>query len=557
MRGIIPATDADYAPVRALAERLGLEAWRRRNDPAAVGLSFRAKINCGIVLIVGLIAIPLAYLTWRAAAKSLLAETRKRGIVLSENLSVRVSDAMLSMDLLRLKNMVDELGKLDDIVYAFILDRQGSVLVHSFNGGFPVALTDVNRPQQGTLHIQLLDTGKEFIDDFAAPVSIVGTDFGTVRIGLSRTKAEAAADRLALLIVFFSGAAMVAALIPSTLFARGVTGRINRLKAHAEEVVKGNLDQRAGLPVERACSEILACDKTHCPAHDDRLRRCWLIAAPSVRDGAPPSCKACPVYREHKGDEIQDLAETFDVMAESLTTHLSELRKAERVLSRQEQLLRTILDATPDFLCLLDENLSYLAVNRAFTAFVGREATEIVGRSDRDIFPPDEGPAAHAENRRVLASSHPTNREVFLQRGAAPMWLHIVRVPVTDRDGRPMGLVRTARDVTRIKQFQESSSSPRKWNPWASWPAAWPTRSTPPSASFSAMPSSSRKTCRRAARSFWICKPSRNRPRSVVRSWPTCSDFPARPKAPKSRCASTTPSWRRPPWCAMPFPWTR
>jgi len=418
-------------------------------------LSFRAKINCGIVLIVGLIAIPLAYLTWRAAAKSLLAETRKRGIVLSENLSVRVSDAMLSMDLLRLKNMVDELGKLDDIVYAFILDRQGSVLVHSFNGGFPVELTDVNHPKNGTLHIQLLDTGKEFIDDFAAPVSIVGTDFGTVRIGLSRTKAEAAADRLALLIVFFSGAAMVAALIPSTLFARGVTSRINRLKAHAEEVVKGNLDQRAGLPVDRACSEILACDKTHCPAHDDRLRRCWLIAAPSVRDGAPPSCKACPVYREHKGDEIQDLAETFDVMAESLTTHLSDLRKAERVLSRQEQLLRTILDATPDFLCLLDENLSYLAVNRAFAAFVGREASEIVGRSDRDIFPPDEGPAAHAENRRVLASSHPTNREVFFQRGVAPMWLHIVRVPVTDRDGRPMGLVRTARDVTRIKQFQE------------------------------------------------------------------------------------------------------
>ena len=72
-------------------------------------LSFRTKINCGIVLIVGLIAIPLAYLTWRAAAVSLQEETRKRGLVLSENLAMRVSDAMLSMDLLRMKNMVDEL----------------------------------------------------------------------------------------------------------------------------------------------------------------------------------------------------------------------------------------------------------------------------------------------------------------------------------------------------------------------------------------------------------------------------------------------------------------
>ena len=101
-------------------------------------LSFRTKINCGIVLIVGLIAIPLAYLTWRAAAVSLQTETRKRGLVLSENLAMRVVDPILAMDLLRLKNMVDELDKVDDISDAFILDRQGNVLVHTFTGGFPV-----------------------------------------------------------------------------------------------------------------------------------------------------------------------------------------------------------------------------------------------------------------------------------------------------------------------------------------------------------------------------------------------------------------------------------
>ncbi|EHJ49088.1 multi-sensor signal transduction histidine kinase [Solidesulfovibrio carbinoliphilus subsp. oakridgensis] len=436
-----------------LARLTGLSCLPR--FPSLSRLSFRTKINCGIVLIVGLVSIPLAYLTWRAAAQSLQAETRKRGLVLSENLAMRVSDAMLSMDLLRLKNMVDELRKVDDIVYAFILDRDGRVLVHTFRDGFPVELTDANAPAGGAPHIQLLDTGRELIDDFAAPVVIVGTPFGTARIGLSRTKAEAAADRLALMIVFYSALAMVAALAPSTLFARRVTERINRLKIHAEEVVKGNLDLRTGPRTEDACSAIMACDKAACPAHGDRDRRCWLTASPDLYRDGPDSCRACPVYREQKGDEIQDLAETFDVMAVSLKTHLDELRRAERVLTRQERLLRTILDATPDLVCLLDERLTYLAVNRAFATFVGRDAQAIVGATDEQVFPADEGAAMHGENRLVLTSGRPSDREVQLRRGGAPVWLHVVRVPVTDASGRAIGLLRTARDVTQLKQFQE------------------------------------------------------------------------------------------------------
>lgn len=422
--------------------------------PRLSRLSFRTKINCGIVLIVGLISIPLAYLTWRAAASSLQAETRKRGLVLSENLAMRVSDAMLSMDLLRLKNMVDELKKVDDIVYAFILDRDGNVLVHTFKGGFPVELRTVNAPKDKAPHIQLLDTGREFVDDFAAPVVIVGTPFGTARIGLSRTKAEAAADSLALMIVFYSAAAMVAALAFSTLFARRVTERINRLRAHAEEVVKGNLDQRAG-PRAAACSTILSCDKSACPAHGDRDRRCWLTASPDQRCEGPESCLGCPVYDAQKGDEIQDLAETFDVMAVSLKTHLDELRRTERVLSRQERQLRTILDATPDLVCLLDERLRYLAVNRAFAAWLGAEPRDIVGATDRDIFPDDEGEAMHGENALVLATSRPSDREVSIRRDSGTVWLHVVRVPIMDSKGRAIGILRTARDVTQLKQFQE------------------------------------------------------------------------------------------------------
>ena len=460
------------------------------------------------------------------------------------------------MDLLRLKNMVDELDKVDDISYVFILDRQGNVLVHTFSGGFPVELLDVNAPRDGKPNIRLLDTGPEFIDDFAAPVVIAGTPFGTARIGLSRTTAEAAADRLALLIVFYSAVAMVVALAPSTLFARRVTERINRLKRHAEDVVKGNLDPRAGPAALRPCSSILDCDKTRCPAYGDTARRCWLTASPDLRGDGPESCRDCPVYREQKGDEIQDLAETFDVMAVSLKTHLDELRRTERVLTRQERLLRTILDATPDLVCLLDENSRYLAVNRAFAAFLGQPSEAIVGTTDREVYPEDEGPAMHEENSRVLSAGRPSDREVSLRRGGTPLWLHVVRAPVTDASGRIIGLLRTARDVTQLKQFQEQLIQAQKMESLGKLAGGVAHEINTPLGVILGYAQLLQEDVPQGSQILLpICKPSRNRPRSAVRSWPTCSAFPARPKAPKSRCASTTPSWRRhKPRAARLFP---
>ncbi len=46
---------------------------------------------------------------------------------------------------MRLKNIVDDLKKVDgDILYAFVQDERGQVMVHTFPGGFPVELLTAN-----------------------------------------------------------------------------------------------------------------------------------------------------------------------------------------------------------------------------------------------------------------------------------------------------------------------------------------------------------------------------------------------------------------------------
>jgi len=418
-------------------------------------LPFQAKIGLGIFLIVAAVAIMTAIPVSRMASRAIIAESRNRGLVLAENLSLRLADAMLTTDLLRMKTMVDELKAVgQDILYAFVLDEGGNVLAHTFQKGFPVELKNANAATDQKANIQLLDTGTELVYDFAAPVVISGRRFGTARLGLSRSRAEAEVSHLLMTFAGLSVAALAAALVLSSMFARRVTRRINVLKEYAQEVVRGNLDIETASTLERNCWDIMDCGRTECPAFNKPRHRCWHMQGTLCPDCAPAdrqgrkSCARCPVFRENAGDEIQDLAETFGIMAMTL-------KKQITALGQQEQLMRTILDATPDLVCLLDAHGRFLAVNRAFAAFLDHAEAEIVGRAEADLLPQEEALLQQARNRAILESGLGGQAEVAVNTPLGKRWFHQVDVPVRDAAGRVLGILKTARDVTEVRSIEE------------------------------------------------------------------------------------------------------
>ena len=363
------------------------------------------------------------------------------------------------MDLLRLKNLVDELRRVDrHVVYGFILDENNAVLVHTFTGGFPVDLLGANTVEPpAQVHIRLLDTGMERIDDFAAPIMVADRRFGTVRLGVSRAKVQTVVNQLVAAIATVSAAAFVLSLVASGLFASRVTRRLNLLRSHAEGIVRGNMDQQAVRGMATRCWQERDCNLTQCPAHGDENCPCWYLAGVldhADHHGEAVSCEDCAVYQAKKGDEIQDLAETFDVMSLWLKTHIRELRGAEATLSRQQQLLRSILDASPDMVSMVDVNLVYQAANKAFAAFVGLGPGAVAGKTNTALFAPDEAQRRDDESRRALASGQRSHHEVQLRRGDELFWYHVVLTPVRDAEGHTIGLLRSARDITELKRVQ-------------------------------------------------------------------------------------------------------
>ncbi len=428
-------------------------------------MRFRNKLNLGIGLIVLFTSLLLATVFTRTSADALLQESKRRGQVLADNLALHATDPVLSMDLLMLKNMVDELHSVDeDIVYAFLLDSQNRILVHSFGHGFPTELRLANLVPYGeTRSVRLIDTGKDRIYDFAVPVTVADKKVGTVRIGLSRTKVHEVVRGLIVTTSGLTGIALLVGLVISTQFARRISYRLGLLREHAEEMVRGNLDLKTDVHLNHNCWEMQRCKGKGCPAYGDTERRCWYLAGtlcancnPEDYPGKMDNCRECPVFMVNAGDEIQELSETFDVMALSLRKHISELQNTQKDLTRQQEILRTILSVNPDQVSLVDRRLNYLAVNTAFARFAGKREEDIIGHAETEVFPTAMDPLRHEESMEILRHGKPVNREaLFTSAANTRRWFHLLRVPVYDERQRIIGVLTTARDITALKDYQD------------------------------------------------------------------------------------------------------
>ncbi|EPR32280.1 multi-sensor signal transduction histidine kinase [Alkalidesulfovibrio alkalitolerans DSM 16529] len=435
-------------------------------------LPFAAKMYLVIGSLLAATGLAAMLLTTAIAGEALTDEAKRRAESLAMSLAARSVDPLLAVDFLRLKNMVDETVNTGaDIIYAFVIDPQDQVMAHSFSGGFPIELLRINLPPDPAAPMEpgarrtsarLLDTGTELIYDFAAPVSLGGNLLGVARVGLSQTSVQAARRELALAIVVAVGLVAVLAVGLGSLFARTVTRRIAVLRESAEEIMHGNLDVHAGPRLAEACWEIMDCDRTDCPAYGDRSRRCWHLAGTLCENCGEAefpakldSCLDCRVYRQNRGDEIQDLAEAFDVMAVSLRDHIRELKSAQTDLARQQQLLRTIFDVTPDLVSLQDEKGAYRAVNKAFRRYFGCRDQDVIGRADPALFAIQGAEVNAAEDASLLETGRPVSKEIMVDHETSKRWFHVVKVPVTDSGGRIIGLLMTARDISALKNYQD------------------------------------------------------------------------------------------------------
>ncbi len=110
--------------------------------------------------------------------------------------------------------------------------------------------------------------------------------------------------------------------------------------------------------------------------------------------------------------------------------NVTDLRRSERTLREQEVLFRAILDASSSAIFVKDEEHRYLEVNRRTAEIYGRPASEIVGRTPRELLPAHIAEELEANDNEVFAKNEAIQREEAMIENGEPRTFLSAKFPV-------------------------------------------------------------------------------------------------------------------------------
>ncbi len=132
-----------------------------------------------------------------------------------------------------------------------------------------------------------------------------------------------------------------------------------------------------------------------------------------------------------------------------LQKELNERKKAEQQLIHEKALLNSMINAIPDLIFYKNKNNVYIGCNEAFCKFNNMKATDIIGKDDFEIFPPEQAQCYHNDDGKLIEEKKVYRMESWeTDREGNKYLLDTLKVPFTDKDGNPLGIVGICHDIT-------------------------------------------------------------------------------------------------------------
>ncbi|HWE01999.1 MAG TPA: PAS domain S-box protein [Tepidisphaeraceae bacterium] len=133
-------------------------------------------------------------------------------------------------------------------------------------------------------------------------------------------------------------------------------------------------------------------------------------------------------------------------------------QRAERDAVEEHHLLRTLIDNLPDMVFVKDTRHRFLLNNAAHARTLGAASVaDMLGKSDIDYFPPELSVQMRAEERQIVETGTPLidKEQHLINKSGNPFVVTVAKVPFRDTQGKIIGIVGIAHDITRRKQAEE------------------------------------------------------------------------------------------------------
>ena len=139
----------------------------------------------------------------------------------------------------------------------------------------------------------------------------------------------------------------------------------------------------------------------------------------------------------------------------SLASEIEQRRQVEKELQQSQVRLQAIIDNAPSVIYLKEPEGRLQLVNQAFETIFGLTSAEAVGKTDRELFPPEIAAAFAINDRRVVETGKPlqTEEKVLQADGKLHTYLSI-KFPICNRQERAVQIGGIATDITERKQME-------------------------------------------------------------------------------------------------------
>ncbi len=324
------------------------------------------------------------------------------------------------VELLRFYRSILEVNPYVEYVFA---EKQGEILVHSFEKGVPKGLLNLG-PVEKPLKADITPIENNQNDIvYHLRIGIGDPVHSVLHFGLSDQKIRSTLHPLRNLMLLAGG--MMLVVIPLALawfITRQVSGPLKTLSDGVTRIGSGELHHRLDL------------------ATGDEI--------------------------EQLGKDINTMAENLEQLRNGLEQEIKERIQAQGDLAEQTELLNNILNQMPHNIFWKDKQLVYLGCNKAFAATTGLDSPEsIVGKTDEDLpLGKKEVEAFRQTDQKVLGTASPIyeiEEKLTLTNGEKKT-IVTSKIPLKNQAGKIFGLLGIFYDITERKKLEDTIKQTQK-----------------------------------------------------------------------------------------------
>ena len=132
---------------------------------------------------------------------------------------------------------------------------------------------------------------------------------------------------------------------------------------------------------------------------------------------------------------------------------ITEQKLTENQLRQSEERFRTIFESARDCIYIRDRSLKYTHVNPAMEKIFGLQASELIGRTPRDLFTPEQAASTERADKRVLKGEVVQREHVLTIRGTN-FRIDTILLPMHNAAGDIIGVCGISRDISDLQRVE-------------------------------------------------------------------------------------------------------